>query len=101
MNWLAYVVGGKVNVRICKMHMFDWINSDSPPSVTCNHNRHNETENVSLQFGSILFTSYFFSQRSAFYAIFDGHAGRRAADFAADRLPSRLKRKLEACRFYL
>ncbi|VDM92209.1 unnamed protein product [Litomosoides sigmodontis] len=36
-------------------------------------------------------------QRSAFYAIFDGHAGRRAADFAAERLPSRLKRKLEAC----
>ncbi|MCP9262215.1 Integrin-linked kinase associated phosphatase [Dirofilaria immitis] len=37
-------------------------------------------------------------QRSAFYAIFDGHAGRRAADFAAERLPSRLKKKLEACR---
>uniref|UniRef100_A0A915Q4H7 PPM-type phosphatase domain-containing protein n=1 Tax=Setaria digitata TaxID=48799 RepID=A0A915Q4H7_9BILA len=36
-------------------------------------------------------------QRSAFYAIFDGHAGRRAADFAAERLPPRLKRKLEAC----
>ncbi|VDN20878.1 unnamed protein product, partial [Gongylonema pulchrum] len=36
-------------------------------------------------------------QRSAFYAIFDGHAGRRAADFAALHLPARLKRKIEAC----
>ncbi|VBB34290.1 unnamed protein product [Acanthocheilonema viteae] len=42
------------------------------------------------------FTSICNIQRSAFYAIFDGHAGRRAADFAAERLPPKLKRKLEA-----
>ncbi|VDN04051.1 unnamed protein product [Thelazia callipaeda] len=36
-------------------------------------------------------------QRSAFYAIFDGHAGRRAADFAAEHLPPLIKKKLLYC----
>uniref|UniRef100_F1L1J7 Integrin-linked kinase-associated serine/threonine phosphatase 2C n=2 Tax=Ascaris suum TaxID=6253 RepID=F1L1J7_ASCSU len=35
---------------------------------------------------------------SAFYAIFDGHAGRRAAQFAAERLPSILKTKFSTCK---
>ncbi|VDM49340.1 unnamed protein product [Toxocara canis] len=35
---------------------------------------------------------------SAFYAIFDGHAGRRAAQFTAERLPSMLRDKFSSCR---
>ncbi|MFH4974021.1 hypothetical protein AB6A40_000730 [Gnathostoma spinigerum] len=36
-------------------------------------------------------------KRCAFYAIFDGHAGKRAADFTAKHFPSVLKQKLSSC----
>ncbi|VDN58552.1 unnamed protein product [Dracunculus medinensis] len=36
-------------------------------------------------------------KRCAFYAIFDGHAGRNAADYAAKYLPEKLRRKLSNC----
>uniref|UniRef100_A0A0N5AME6 PPM-type phosphatase domain-containing protein n=1 Tax=Syphacia muris TaxID=451379 RepID=A0A0N5AME6_9BILA len=43
-------------------------------------------------------TKFFcFSKRSALYAIFDGHAGRKAADFAKEHLPAKLKEKFSVC----